>query len=580
MPITDVGQIAASAIETALAVVRSTGEITEARAVKLLHALEADLSEAWQPGSEVRVMDRASFDVDGKRVTLDELITTYREAVTKTVDGEPRPAGDFLVVEDSEKVDTWHLPVKVNGEPNHNLMGAAKAALTSPGGHRGNVYKGSDKIEAVAKLKSLYKSENMEWVAPTSETEVEEIDVEALRQTLLDALALLGVITEPEGEELPDEETTDGEAEAAEPGGPEFCICPECSYETEKVRGEPCRAMECPECGAALVAGTEVKPKTRAEEVVELCESATFGEVGRGYAVNFIEAEANSPAYIDLVPVKAGWGNKKDNHYYDLPMLRECAHVWKGAKMWPSDHRQDEKNALNQVTEVVESPIGFTEKGEPIVRAVILSAEFEDVARRRQEAGILHTLQNSILGTGTVRKKPFERGGRKGKYVESIKAEKANIDWVTSAGAGGHAVGLAESNEGGDQMSDEQREAIGATETETEQVEGIEEVTLVEGEQEQGVTSLAEKDVETALAETNLPPFVKTVLAAGEYTDEGALQAAIAEAIAEVKKLTGSGQVFGQGETEPVAEATFEEREQARTDRFNRRCREVGIAEV
>lgn len=86
-----------------------------------------------------------------------------KEKPMKTVDGEKYPASDFLVAEDAQSPDTWHLQVKRHGTPDHNLMGAAKAALTSPGGHRGNKYQGPNKTEAIAKLKRLYEAENMEW---------------------------------------------------------------------------------------------------------------------------------------------------------------------------------------------------------------------------------------------------------------------------------------------------------------------------------------------------------------------------------------------------------------------------------
>lgn len=85
------------------------------------------------------------------------------KAATKTVGGEKYPASDFLVVEDPDKPSTWHLQVKKHGKPDHSLMGAAKAALTSPGGHRGNKYEGSYKQQAITKLKRLYKEEGMEW---------------------------------------------------------------------------------------------------------------------------------------------------------------------------------------------------------------------------------------------------------------------------------------------------------------------------------------------------------------------------------------------------------------------------------
>jgi hypothetical protein len=69
-------------------------------------------------------------------------------------------ASDYLVVGDPKKSSTWHLRVKRNGKPDHNLMGAAWAALH--GGYRGNKYEGPDKSKALAKLVDLYKSEKMQ----------------------------------------------------------------------------------------------------------------------------------------------------------------------------------------------------------------------------------------------------------------------------------------------------------------------------------------------------------------------------------------------------------------------------------
>jgi hypothetical protein len=65
--------------------------------------------------------------------------------------------GGFLVNHDGET----HLPTRKNGKLDHNLMGAAWAALHSgyPGG---NKYEGPQKQEAIAKLKRLYKEEGME----------------------------------------------------------------------------------------------------------------------------------------------------------------------------------------------------------------------------------------------------------------------------------------------------------------------------------------------------------------------------------------------------------------------------------
>ena len=71
--------------------------------------------------------------------------------------------GDYLVVEDRAKPSTWHLQVKRNGTPDHGLMGAAWAALH--GGYRGNPYQGPNKATALAKLRALYRAEQMDLPA-------------------------------------------------------------------------------------------------------------------------------------------------------------------------------------------------------------------------------------------------------------------------------------------------------------------------------------------------------------------------------------------------------------------------------
>lgn len=109
------------------------------------------------------VIDETGTDDDGK--PLEEVAESLVEEATKTVGGESYPASDFLVVEDPKSPSTWHLQVKKHGKPDHGLMGAAKAALTSPGGHRGNKYAGPGKQEAISKLKALYAKEKMDWEA-------------------------------------------------------------------------------------------------------------------------------------------------------------------------------------------------------------------------------------------------------------------------------------------------------------------------------------------------------------------------------------------------------------------------------
>ena len=94
-------------------------------------------------------------------------------AVTKSEAHGQHPASHYLIVENPEHPSTWHLRVRdADGSVNHNLMGAAWAALH--GGYRGNKYEGPGKEAAIAKLKALYARERLEVPdAQAGETAIE-----------------------------------------------------------------------------------------------------------------------------------------------------------------------------------------------------------------------------------------------------------------------------------------------------------------------------------------------------------------------------------------------------------------------
>jgi hypothetical protein len=389
------------------------------------------------------------------------------EATTKTVDGKSYPAGDFLVVEDPEKPSTWHLPVKRNGKPDHSLMGAAKAALTSPGGHRGNKYEGPNKQQAISKLKALYKSEDMAWNEKASEA-----DVAKARELLEQALAVLG------------------QKEIAE---------------------------------------------------VELAESAA------GHAVGLSEdakAGPRAPLMINVALIRPGFGNKKDNHYYPREVLERDAKVFEGVKMYATDHRPEEKSVRTEVAVIKTCPIAFTDDGAPIAQVAVHDGDFAEQTRNRAELGTLDTLECSILASGRVKKGQID--GKEANIVEAI-TRGQSVDWVTKAGAGGHALNLAENDDGGISMSEENKDQ--------ETSQQVEEATLSENQEEaQGQAPLEESAISELLAETNLPSASKKRLAKGQYEDESALREAILAEIEYVKTLTGSGQPFGQGTSQAQAE--------------------------
>jgi hypothetical protein len=134
----------------------------------VLPAGESEVDDEWRQGDEI---------VDPVVALVEELPDDDPEvtlAVTKMVRGKKYPAGDFLVVEDADSPDTWHLQVKRNGRPNARLMGAAWAAL-GPKGFRGKKYKGPKKGEAKRKLRGLYKQEGRE---PPGQTKAGAVLVE------------------------------------------------------------------------------------------------------------------------------------------------------------------------------------------------------------------------------------------------------------------------------------------------------------------------------------------------------------------------------------------------------------------
>lgn len=587
-----------------------------------------------------RCEDKGGSDCEGSAIR--QANSLFEEAETKTVDGEQFPASDFLVVEDPDKVDTWHLQVKRHGTPDHNLMGGAKAALTSPGGYRGNVYEGPDKQAAVKKLKALYKAEDMEWSAEEAEPE---------------------------------------------PGGPERCVCPDCGHTIPKERGVPCRSVECPECGAKMVADVgEMAVVTHLQHLLSgalaefqgsvdeftsrvrggfynrfsrrtvamptesdmwirdvLMDDPTFGDAvivdaggtlyvvayeedgdeiaftdqsewqevvlaykpvtesigeslaerASGHAVALVESEdGKGPLYVDLIPVHPGWGNKRDNHYYTAEAVKGAAEIWKGAKMYATDHKQEEKSVLTEVSQVIESPVSYTDDGVPIVRAAIINPLFADVIRMRQDAGILEDLDCSIVARGLVEKDEFENDGRVGHRVTEILADDAGIDWVTRAGAGGHALPLTEADEAAQEddvpkedkekaIETEERDLHEGDEDEAQDTEKATDDEQPTGEAQDGEPSpLTEARIAEILAETDLSEQAQEVLARATYDDEDALEAAIKALQEVVKAAAKSGQPFGMGGEPSQPEQSLKELEIARHKRFNANLRKHGRPEL
>jgi len=277
----------------------------------------------------------------------------------------------------------------------------------------------------------------------------------------------------------------------------------------------------------ANMAGMETEVPVSEPEGEKLAESF-------GGSLSLAEADmpangngARSPLKMDVRLITPGWGNARDNHYYSADVLRRDAKVFEGVKMYTTDHKENEKSVRTEVARI-DSIRAFADDGAPIARVTVFDPEFAEQTRNRAQAGILDSLECSILAYGKA--KPGTVDGRKGNIVEAITAAQS-VDFVTKAGAGGHAMNIAEHAEG-----------ISTMETET--ITNVAATTPIITNAPPAVTPpvlLAEAEVKTELAATTLPAPSQKRLAEGKYPDKAALEAAVASEIAYLKEVTGSG---------------------------------------
>lgn len=301
------------------------------------------------------------------------------------------------------------------------------------------------------------------------------------------------------------------------------------------------------------------KPSAHKEsEPVQVIE---FAESESGAAISIAEDDApptvndrRSPLKVVIRLIEPGFGNLQDNNYYSAEVLKRDAHLFEGVKMYPTDHRQEQKSADKEVAVIEKSPYGFSDTGAPLALVNIFDPDFAEKTRNRADAGHLDTLKNSILAKGTAR--PGTVSGRKGNIVEAI-TEANSVDFVTRAGAGGQALNLAESKKEDATMTlpDEKQAPIAETETTTSPV-ATTTVTISEGAPASVDTPapvsvdtriLAEADVNTLLSASTLPDEFKEIMRERQYKDQAEFMAYQTKMIERAKKLTGSGQPFGLG---------------------------------
>ena len=451
------------------------------------------------------------------RTVLEELAP---DLVTEATTKDGLPASSYLVVEDPEQTTTWHLAVRdAEGKPDHRLLGSAWAALHK--GFRGNVYEGPQKVVALAKLKTLYKTEKM--VVP-SEAALSEMYGEAMPAlTLADAMAL------EKAEEFNEEISglTDlffrvannilWSSESPRSTGAQLvALAQELADELGRMAGPEGEAeMETEAVVEAVVEVVEELAETEApvEEVVEeaaeepsvriVIEEGSVPSLQslteRGAileAQSIGEPSRRGPLRIRTALIRAGAGNAKDNHYYPQAVLEAAAGKFTNAKMYQTQHVDSEKN-VNTEASFVQQVVGYDPDHGLVADVVAYDPSFCEKVRNLQDVGRMDMLQCSIVASGTAQKGKVDE---KDFQVVSSIDEVYSVDWVTWGGAGGHAI----------------------------TAEPVEAVVM----EKQAIVAFLDK--------SRLPSGVKAMLAEREYEDEATLTDVVSTMTEELAALIPS----------------------------------------
>jgi len=294
---------------------------------------------------------------------------------------------------------------------------------------------------------------------------------------------------------------------------------------------------------SGLIDTMPTQPEENAEEITSNIAESMNGVMD----VDFQETEGQSSiARMNVQIIHPGWGNIQDNNYYPAEMLKACSSKFVGAKMFETDHKQEEKSTRTWVS-TIESITGFSDTGAPIARVAVHDPGFAERIRNLNELGQLSQMECSIMASGKARG-GFEMGGRKGKIVESIDAV-SSVDWVTRAGAGGKALGLVESQNGAT-INEGDNEHMSINEHD------VHEQVNQETQPNEPTPKMEAGEVEKVLQASRLPEPSRVRLAESEYADANELNGAIAKESEYIKELTGSGLPFGMTDAKKPLPAT------------------------
>lgn len=263
---------------------------------------------------------------------------------------------------------------------------------------------------------------------------------------------------------------------------------------------------------------------------IETAESdvTELAEIDSGAVVSIVEKADEPgelvPLALDVVVIQPGLGNKRDRNYYSAEMLkRDAPEVFDGAKMYETDHREDERSTRTWVS-TIKAIDRFTEQGAPIARVIVHDPSFARRVIALEKGGLLHKMECSIVAAGQTVEGTID--GEPCNIVKRI-TEAHSVDWVTAAGAGGHAVKFTEK---ADDDEPDVIEEVGSPEKPA---------ALVEQD-----TPLDEAVAAAIIDESILRQPYKERLKSLQWMSEAALKAAILDELRAYKEATGSGTPF------------------------------------
>lgn len=277
-----------------------------------------------------------------------------------------------------------------------------------------------------------------------------------------------------------------------------------------------------------------------------------------------IATGGSKPLIMTIRPIKAGWGNLRDNHYYPLDMLEgNFATAYDGVKMFETNHVNSEINNRNWVSTYMETQV--IDGVGPVGKVGVHDPGFAQKVLNLQELGLLEKLECSIRGPAKAT--PFKKDGREGKGITEL-APGHSIDWVSKGGAGGQALPLAESEEG--TMNKKKKDQEQEQPTKTTEVAPT----------EAALVTISEKDAGDIIdAAAMLPDISKVLLKEQVYETAEEVAQAVERQVAYVKELTDGGQPVGQTD-QATPPATQEDRTELLNEGYARIEAQFGLTEL